>query len=118
MPQYQAMIERANEAFNRKNFGGLDADAFAAGKNLPDALRALGIAANAQEEAYLDSIAPAVTEAIRGALDVARNHRDGALPVQFVWMPYQGQRVTITSVAGTATSIGGISIILETPIPA
>jgi hypothetical protein len=117
MPQFQAMVERANEAFNRKNFGGLDADAFAAGKNLPDAMRSLGIAENPQQEAYLDSIPAAVTEAIRGAIDMARNHRDGALPVQVVWMPYQGYRVTITSVEGTATSIGGVSIILETPIP-
>jgi hypothetical protein len=116
MPQFQAMVERANATFNRDTMGGVNAAFFAPGADVVASLVALNVIRTPAERAFVDALPSAVKETVRGSI------HDGLtgsppVPVQFLWMPAGHVEVRVTSVPGSASSIGGISVLLHTPIP-
>ncbi len=119
MPMMQAMVERANHRFNRENIESMrkESASLAPGEDLAAGARALGIAANGREEAFLRAWPPGIREAIRAAVYDALVRPDGPLPVQFTWSPAYDYEVTVWEVAGTAESMGGMTIALKSPVP-
>ncbi len=119
MPMMQAMVERANQRFNRENIKDVAArrDALAPGADLADGARALGVASDGREQEFLRSWPAGVKEAIRAAVYSAVTRPEGPLPVQFVWAPGYDFEVTVWEVAGTPESLGGMTIALRGPVP-
>lgn len=116
MPQFQAMVERANMAFNRENLANVRRELFAPGASLSEAARTMGIAGDDREEGFLRALQPAVKEGIRSAI-YASITGSPPIPVQFLWMPAGHEEVRTASVPGSSKSIGGTSVLLHTPIP-
>lgn len=119
MPMMQAMVERANQRFNRENIKAMQAQSasLAAGTDLAAGARALGIAASGREEEFLRAWPAGIKEAIRAAVFDALTRPGGPLPVQFTWAPAYDYEVAVWEVAGTAESMGGMTIALRSPIP-
>lgn len=119
MPMMQAMVERANQRFNRENIEAIQAQSasLGAGTDLAAGARALGIAADRREEEFLRSWPGGIKEAIRAAVYDALMRPSGPLPVQFTWAPGYDYEVTVWEVAGTAESMGGMTIALKSPVP-
>lgn len=113
MPTMQAMTEKANERFNRNNIGAVSRTAIAPGQTLDQACQALGIAATPAEIEYLSKWPVGMQEALRAAVDSAVSR---GLPVTFAWLEGHYE-LTISEVAGTATSLGGMTVVMRSPVP-
>jgi hypothetical protein len=117
MPQFQAMVSEANAQFRRGDpINRVDRTLFDQGRNLADSFRAMGIAADQSQRDFLDGLPAHVKEAVRAAIRAALQS-DPRIEVQFLWMEAGHVDVRINSVPGTASSQGGIGILLQTPIP-
>jgi len=114
MPHMQAMVERANERFNRKNIGGVNPGLLAAGTALVDAARALEIATSTAEEQVLGSLPAGQQEALRATLLSAVQR---GLPVQFAWAAGYDYEMTFWEAAGSSESLGGTTVLLRTRYP-
>jgi hypothetical protein len=118
MPTMQAMTEKANAVFNRQSIGRISDAAKTslgtAGKDLGQVCADLGIATSSAEKGYLSGWPTGLQEALRAAVDsaVARS-----LPVTFAWQPGYDYELDIVELPGTPTSVGGMTVILRSPIP-
>ena len=112
MPAAQAAIAQLNPKLGPDQIGSLDADLFAEGTRLSDALPD---ADTKRKVAFaLDALPHGVHEAIRSVLRSAVNRK---LPVTLSWAPGYDFKVTIWDVASTDETEGGISILIETRYP-
>ncbi len=118
MPTMQAMTEKANAVFNRDSIGQIPAAAKTSlgtkNKDLGEICQDLGVAASAAEKNYLSAWPAGLQEALRAAVDSAVARK---LPVTFAWQPWYDYELDIVEVAGTPTSMGGMTVILRSPIP-
>ena len=121
MPYFQAMVERANATFNRDTMGAVNAALFAPGADVVASLVAIRVIRTDAERTFVEALPSTVKETIRGAIydgltaDPAKG--EPPVPIQFLWMPAGHVDVVVSSVKGTAQSIGGISVLIHTPIP-
>lgn len=116
MPYLQGMAERMNTSMNRVNIGGVDATLFEPGKDLVAAAQALGIAPGDTEQAYLSTMPSGMKEAIRATLYDALT-RTPRLPVQVTWAAGYDWELNLFESAGTADSIGGVTLNLRGRYP-
>lgn len=114
MPNFNAMVERANISFNRQDIGGVPKDLLAPGADFVEAARAAGIALNPADAAVLGAIPAGVTEAFRGALHSAIQR---GVPVQITWAPGYDYELSVWESKGTATTIGAMTVVLRTRYP-
>ncbi len=119
MPTMQTMVARLNTTFSPSNIGSVDPVNFDPGKDLVQAAVLYGIATTTGEQDYLRKMPESLREAIRSMIhcDTCRKTR---LPISWAWLPGApgaGWEMTICEVAGTATSPGGITVVLRTPMP-
>jgi hypothetical protein len=116
MPYMQAMVESANTALNRNNIGSFSTNQVAPGTTLSGAVATIpGVVLGVNAKAYLDSWPVGLQEVVRGAVYSAVARK---LPVTFAWMAGYDFKVTITEAPGIPDSIGGMTILLESPFPA
>lgn len=116
MPYLQGMAERMNTAMNRVNIAGVDPALFEPGKDLVAAAQALGIAAGDTEQAYLNSMPRGMKEAVRATIYDALI-RTPRLPVQVTWAAGYDWELGLFESAGTADSIGGVTLNLRGRYP-
>jgi hypothetical protein len=125
MPQFQAAVEKTNVALGRDNIENIDPAWFGEGQDLAMGV-SLAAAANpkvgasanitAGEQGAIGTIPVALREAMRSAIHSALTDAAGRVPVQVLWMPAAAYEVTITSTPGVPGSIGGVSILLRSPV--
>jgi hypothetical protein len=120
MPYLQAIVEKSNSALNRANIANVQREWFAPGRSLSTAVTQAadavpvhvpGMQFTGTEQAFIDAMPKAIQETIREAIYQALGEN---LPIQVLWMPAYDFEVSVTSVPGTAESIGGVSILVKT----
>jgi hypothetical protein len=116
MPYFQAMVERANETFNRTRMRAINPALFAEGEDFVDALSAIGVVTTDQERDFLRKLEKGDLEQIRQAIHSALT-ANPPYPVQFLWMKAGHVDVHAQHTPGTADSIGGASVLIKTPLP-
>lgn len=116
MPYMQAMTLRANALLGGETLKTLDARLLAPGANLADAAKAVGMVVRDEEYAFLDSWPSGLKEAIR-ALVYSALTREPRLPVTIAWQPGYDFGLTVHEAAGTARSVGGMTIVLQSRYP-
>lgn len=114
MPNFNAMVERANVSFNRLNIGSLPKDLLAPGASFVEAAQTAGIALNSADAEVLAAIPPGVTEAFRSALHSAIQRE---VPVQIGWAPGYDYELSVWESKGTSTTIGAMTVFLRTRYP-
>jgi hypothetical protein len=120
MPYMQAYVENANIALNRYNIQKFQANALMPGVAAPSTILSASVsslpnvALTDEAKTYLDSWPLGLQETVRAAVYSAVMRQ---LPVTFAWMPAYDFKVTVTETAGTAASLGGMTILLESPLP-
>jgi hypothetical protein len=114
MPSMQAMVERLNMKFNRENISLVPEELLLPDADLVESAEKFGIANPGSEVDYLKTWPPGLLKAVQAALLSARQR---SLPVQFVWVPAYQYEVNSWEVAGTRQSLGGMSMVLKSPLP-
>ena len=119
MPLMEAMIQRANAMFSRRNINRVP---YRKLRDLPPGATfaqgavALKIAETPQEQAYLNgwphSMMMAVTMIIRSALS-----REGRLPITFAWAPGYDYELTVWESRAVRGSSAGITILFKSRYP-
>jgi hypothetical protein len=117
MPWMQAVVERANERFNRKNIESIDPTLLAPGKTLLSAAVALEIVQNDQEIQQFSLWPSSLMASVQATLYDAVS-RDERVPVQFSWTPAAGFGVGAWEAAGVGGSYTAITVELKSPLPA
>ncbi len=112
MPAAQVALAKLNQKLGPGQIENLDADLFAEGKQLSDALPD---ADTKKKVAFaLDALPYGVHDAIRSVLRSAVKRR---MPVTLSWAPGYDFKVTIWDVASTDETEGGITVLIETRYP-
>jgi hypothetical protein len=116
MPQFHAMVSRANSKFNRDNIHTVPLELFAPGTDLGTSLRTLGIAGSADQETFIGTFEVHDREALRAYIysSLTANPR---VEIQFLWMEAGHREVRIQSMSGDAQSRGAMSVFIQSPKP-
>jgi hypothetical protein len=120
MPLMQAMAERANAALTSRRITRFSATRRARlGTTGPvdRFLQDLGIVQTGAELTYLQGWPEGLKEILRAAIRSAIN-RTPPLPVTFSWAPGYDYELNIWEATGTATSPGGMTILMRSRYPA
>ena len=119
MPWMQAMVDRGNTMFNRKNVGRVSLkklNALGREATFADHAVALKIAESPPEQRFLAGWPAgqlaAVSAAIRSCL-----MREPRMPITFAWAPGYEYEVTIWESAGIQGSEGGMTIMFRSRYP-
>jgi hypothetical protein len=110
MPLYQALLSELNERFGPDRIAGLDPATFSEGVRLSDLVSTtVPLLATA-----LDALPPAIHDSIRAVIRSAVLRQ---LPITFAWAPGYDYRLSVWDVASSATSRGGLTVLIETRYP-
>ena len=112
MPSMQAMVERSNSKFNREHIGEFNADWLGPGVPLAEGAQSAGIAVAEEEVQYLQALPAGHQAVIKAALYSAVTR---GLPVTLAWAPAFDFSVAVWEVAGTAQSMGGMTLFIRGP---
>ena len=119
MPWMQAMVDRGNSMFSRKNVGRVSLrklESLGREATFADHAVALKIAESAPEQRFLEGWPAgqlaAVSAAIRSCLT-----REPRMPITFAWAPGYEYEVTIWESAGIKGSEGGMTIFFRSRYP-
>jgi hypothetical protein len=115
VPVFQEVSERLNYRFNRLNIGDVQKSQFGPGELL-DMFEEQGLITSPQASEFIKTIPDSIKAAIRAVYASAVN-RESQVPVTIAWMPGYDYEVTVSESAGTADSIGGITILVRTRYP-
>ena len=117
MPFFQAMASRANTAFTPEKLEKAEVrqamkSAFGDGKTLVESLKELKVVRTADEEAFLSGFPSGLLAAV-GAVLTDNAAKATPLPVTVAWAPGYEDEVSFWVVEDTATSRGGITIMVR-----
>lgn len=116
MPWMQAVVERANTAFNSTNIGSVAPTLFEPGRSLLDAATALEIVQSHAERKHFSLWPRSLQESLRATLYDALT-RNPRVPVQMIWKPAAGFGIATWEAAGVNGSWTAISVELHSPVP-
>ncbi len=116
MPFMQAVVERANMAFNSKNIESVAPSLFEPGKDLLNAAMTLDVVQSVAERSHFSQWPRSIQEALRATLYDAVS-RSPRVPVQMIWTPAAGFGIGIWEAAGVNGSFTAISVHLKSPMP-
>jgi hypothetical protein len=120
MPLMQTAISSMNVAFNDRNIRKIDASVFAPGakRSLTGAFEGVpGLRLNRATVDYVNTWPSALRAAVQAVIHENLT-RAATVPITFAWKPGYDFAVEIYDVHDTATSRGGITIILSSRYPA
>lgn len=113
MPLLQAMTERANHTFSRKNIAAVS---WPAGAKLPEVAEKLGIAETEKEVAFLEKWPSSIQAAITAVFEDAVSH-DPPIPVQIVWIPDYDYAMSVWDAHAVKGSTRAITMEIRSPYP-
>ena len=130
MPLFQRLLEKANRLFASDNIGSVHSDALAprepSAHLLADCADALGMGLTSEERQFVNKTPISIQEAIRGTcytavvrsrVSVDNDQPLQKIPVTFAWTPQYDYELVVVEARSTASSWGGITILLRTPYP-
>ena len=113
MPFLQAIGERANEQFSRKNLGQFT---WQSGDSLREVAEKLDIVTSDAEGDYLDSWPMSIQKGVLATLEYALTS-EPKIPVTISWAPDYDFNASIWDAHGTDKSERAITIIMRSPYP-
>jgi hypothetical protein len=114
MPKSITIAAAANRALAPGAIDEFDPELLAPGRTLEDAIKGLGATLTPEDEAFLESIPPAIKEGIRATLFSAVT-RGNRVPVTMAWAPSGDFELRVWEAAGNP---GAMTILLKGPRPA
>ena len=130
MPIFQRLLEKANRLLASDSIGSVHADALSPRELSPhllaDCADALGMGLTSEERQFVSKTPISIQEAIRGIcysavvrsrVSVDNNEPLQKIPVTFAWTPQYDYELVVVEARSTASSWGGITILLRTPYP-
>ena len=119
MPWMQAMVDRGNSMFSRKNVGRVSLrklEALGREATFADHAVALKIAESPPEQRFLAGWPAGQLAAVSGAIRSCLT-REPRMPITFAWAPGYEYEVTIWESAGIKGSEGGMTILFRSRYP-
>jgi hypothetical protein len=130
MPIFQRLLEKANRLFASDSIASVHSDALAPRELsqhlLADCADALGMGLTSDERDFVSRTPVSIQEAIRGVcytavvrsrMSVDANEPLQKIPITFAWIPQYDYELVVVEARRTASSWGGITILLRTPYP-
>jgi hypothetical protein len=130
MPLFQRLLEKANRLLASDQIASVNADALSARTPsehlLADCADALGLGLTSEERDFVNRTPISIQEAIRGVCytavirskaSVDTNQPLGKIPVTLAWAPQYDYELLVVEARSTASSWGGITVLLRSPYP-